>query len=41
MERQAKAEKVFFRPKNLKVKLIDFGGATYANDHHTQVINTR
>lgn len=23
------------------VKLIDFGGATYEDDHHTKTINTR
>ena len=26
---------------NDTIKIIDFGGATYANDHHSKIINTR
>ncbi|XP_053992990.1 dual specificity protein kinase CLK4-like [Hylaeus volcanicus] len=29
------------RPQDARVKLIDFGSATYENDEHTTVINTR
>jgi serine/threonine protein kinase len=28
-------------PISPEVKLIDFGGATYADEHHTAIINTR
>jgi serine/threonine protein kinase len=32
---------VWKNPIHNEVKLIDFGGATYANEHHTALINTR
>eukprot|EP00494_Astrolonche_serrata_P028891 UN29158 len=28
-------------PRRVDVRLIDFGGATFADDHHSQMINTR
>ena len=28
-------------PRHDKIKLIDFGGATYDDEHHSTVINTR
>lgn len=34
-------EENWLKPKNDEVKLIDFGGATFENDHHTAIINTR
>jgi serine/threonine protein kinase len=34
-------EEVWYRPLNDEVKLIDFGGATYDDEHHTAIINTR
>jgi len=34
-------ESVWYRPKNVEIKLIDFGGATYEHEHHTQIVNTR
>ena len=32
---------VWFRPVRDEVKLIDFGGATYEEEYHTSIINTR
>jgi serine/threonine protein kinase len=32
---------VWNKPMNDQIKLIDFGGATYEDEHHTQIINTR
>merc|ERR1719433_1252104 len=29
------------RPANNRIKLIDFGNATYADEHHSSIINTR
>jgi dual-specificity kinase len=29
------------RPRHLDVKVIDFGGATFHNEHHSDIINTR
>jgi dual-specificity kinase len=29
------------RPKNVAIRLIDFGGATFADEHHTRRITTR
>merc|ERR1712232_1511618 len=29
------------RPSSSQIKLIDFGNATYYNEHHSSVINTR
>lgn len=34
-------EKVWLRPLDDQIKIIDFGGATYADENHTSVINTR
>jgi dual-specificity kinase len=31
----------YLRPASAKIKLIDFGNATYANEHHSSIINTR
>ena len=28
-------------PKHLEIRLIDFGGATWEDDHHSRIINTR
>jgi len=32
---------VWLRPLDDQVKIIDFGGATYANESHNSIINTR
>lgn len=32
---------VYVRPVNSQIKLIDFGNATYENEHHSSIINTR
>lgn len=29
------------RPRRLDIKLIDFGGATFHDEHHSTIINTR
>ena len=34
-------EKVWLRPLDDTVKIIDFGGATYQNEQHNSIINTR
>lgn len=31
----------YLRPSSSRIKLIDFGNATYHNEHHSSVINTR
>eukprot|EP00927_Polykrikos_kofoidii_P048205 TRINITY_DN42425_c0_g1_i1.p1 TRINITY_DN42425_c0_g1~~TRINITY_DN42425_c0_g1_i1.p1 ORF type:complete len:579 (-),score=119.96 TRINITY_DN42425_c0_g1_i1:55-1791(-) len=31
----------YMRPATSQIKLIDFGNATYANEHHSSIINTR
>jgi dual-specificity kinase len=31
----------YLRPLDARIKLIDFGNATYANEHHSSLINTR
>jgi len=31
----------YYRPANAHIKLIDFGNATYADEHHSSIINTR
>jgi hypothetical protein len=36
-----KPEKFWRRPYSTEVKVIDFGGATYENERHTLIINTR
>lgn len=33
--------KPYMRPVNDRIKLIDFGNATYENEHHSSIINTR
>jgi hypothetical protein len=38
---KGKKESMWYRPRNIEIKLIDFGGATYENEHHTKIINTR
>jgi hypothetical protein len=32
---------IWSKPIDDEVKLIDFGGATYEDEHHTTIINTR
>lgn len=32
---------VWQKPRNTEVKIIDFGGATKQEEHHTSIINTR
>ena len=34
-------EEVWKKPKNVEVKLIDFGGASEVDEYHTAIINTR
>ena len=34
-------EEVWYKARRDEIKLIDFGGATYENEHHTAIINTR
>jgi len=31
----------YLRPANARIKLIDFGNATYEDEHHSSIINTR
>lgn len=31
----------YMRPASARIKLIDFGNATYASEHHSSIINTR
>lgn len=31
----------YYRPTRADIKLIDFGNATFANEHHSSIINTR
>jgi len=35
------SEGKYMRPANARIKLIDFGNATYASEHHSSIINTR
>lgn len=37
----SKARAEYMRPASTRIKLIDFGNATYANEHHSSIINTR
>jgi len=39
--RSTSQDKVYYVPKDDRVKLIDMGGATYDHEHHSSVINTR
>jgi serine/threonine protein kinase len=34
-------EKIYYRPRYDKIKIIDMGGATYDDEHHSSIINTR
>lgn len=34
-------EETWVRPRNVEIKLIDFGGATHETEHHSSIINTR
>lgn len=36
-----RGDKVVREPKSTAVRLIDFGGATFEDDHHARMINTR
>ena len=36
-----RVESDYVRPKSTEIKLIDFGNATYALEHHSTIINTR
>jgi dual-specificity kinase len=38
---RSKRTSEYLRPANARIKLIDFGNATYANEHHSSIINTR
>lgn len=41
-ERKSKGQaKKYVRPSSTRIKLIDFGNATYASEHHSSIINTR
>ena len=35
------SEETWVRPRNVEIKLIDFGGATHETEHHSSIINTR
>lgn len=41
MRRSRFREEVWMRPLDDQVKIIDFGGATYSDESHTSIINTR
>jgi serine/threonine protein kinase len=34
-------EETWVKPRNVEIKLIDFGGATHESEHHSLIINTR
>lgn len=34
-------ERIYYEPENEEIKIIDFGGATYDNENHSSIINTR
>ena len=38
---QSQQRKKWFKPNSTEIKVIDFGGATYAHERHTLIINTR
>lgn len=38
---QGKSQPQYVRPASTKIKLIDFGNATYDLEHHSSIINTR
>lgn len=33
--------KYYSQPRTTDIKIIDFGGATFLNDYHGKIINTR
>lgn len=37
----SKSRSEYVRPASARIKLIDFGNATYASEHHSSIINTR
>ena len=39
--RTGKRYKSAFYPKNCEIRVIDFGGATFKSDYHSEIINTR
>jgi len=39
--KRSKENKQYKRPYNARIKLIDFGNATYEKEHHSSIINTR
>lgn len=40
-EKGGPQDETWVKPRNIEIKLIDFGGATNENDHHSEIINTR
>ena len=34
-------DETWVKPRNIEIKLIDFGGATHEKEHHSEIINTR
>ena len=34
-------EETWIKPRNVEIKLIDFGGATHETEQHSKIINTR
>ena len=41
MAEGSKKQRVWMRPLDDTIKIIDFGGATYDHEQHNSVINTR
>jgi len=39
--RSSSEEAKYYKPKYDSIKIIDMGGATYDDDHHSSIINTR
>ena len=37
----AQTDENWVKPRNIEIKLIDFGGATHEKEHHSEIINTR
>lgn len=40
-ESESSGSSGYVRPASSRIKLIDFGNATYAHEHHSSIINTR
>ena len=40
-EKGGPPEETWVKPRNIEIKLIDFGGATHEKEHHSEIINTR